>query len=104
MATPIFAAVFIGRGLLRHKENQENLFLSISSNSESVQLNEIVQTLNESCESVDLRRYDESPSGSEATFKVQFSDHKQMQVVMNDLRLRDPDMRIVFVDNTSMVA
>jgi len=105
VAFPIFVAVIVTKGRFNIKAQNQNLFLSVASDSQQhASLSEIIDTLNESCDALDLRRYDESEQSCEATFQVEFNDITKVQTSLSRLRDRDSSIRILFVDNKQMAA
>jgi len=105
VAFPFLAAILVMRGLAHHKDKNQNLFLSISSQDpESINLDQIIGTLSSTCSSVDLRRFDETQNTSEATFQVEFDNVQQMQASLQQLREKDEALRITFVDNKRLAA
>lgn len=102
---PLVVAILVARGLAQQKEQEQNLFLSVSTqNPDALRLDQIIKTLTTSCRSVDLRRFDETPNASEATFQVEFDNIHNMQTGLQQLREQEKMMRITFVDSKRKAA
>jgi uncharacterized membrane protein YhiD involved in acid resistance len=86
------------------KENQ-NLVLTVSSNEPAKSgLDLIVQTLNQHCAAVNLKRIDEMKSYFEASFLVEFSDFEKFKNCKRQLHSLDDSLKITFLDNKGIVA
>jgi hypothetical protein len=81
-------------------ENQ-NLYLTISSNQPGiVDLKVIVEELKKYCSSIKLKRSDETVSGMEVSFFVEFEDFEKMEQAKTAIKNIHSSVSITFMDNT----
>ena len=82
--------------------SNHNLFLTVASDGSKITLDSLVAILEENCEAVKLRRFDESSDMMEACFLVEFKNIDQM----NDCKIKLHDLndkiRITFLDNVNV--
>jgi hypothetical protein len=81
-------------------ENQ-NLYLTISSNlSGAVDMKVVVDELKKYCSAIKLKRSDETTSGMEASFFVEFDDFEKMEQAKAAIKNIHSSVAITFMDNT----
>lgn len=90
---------------LSHKsENNQNLYLTISShNPVKVKLEDIIEILNKNCSAVNLKRLDESKEILEASFLVEFDNVDQLNKSKSELQGLSDSIKITFLDNKGII-
>ena len=94
------------QGFQRAKEENENLLLTISSNSsesQDVVFNQVLDVLKDSSKSLDLKRYDESNGSLEFSFLIEYENMNQFKQSKVRLKELDKSIRISFLDNKGMI-
>lgn len=101
----LIAIIVIGMVLiLRSFKSKSNisgnhLYLIVSSeNIEKVTLKAMVQILNNSCANVDIRRFDESATHIEASFRTELNNIGNLDDLKSKLRDLDENIKITFID------
>jgi len=83
-----------------HKETNQNLYLTISSNNpERVSLQKIVEILKRYSTGCSLKRFDETRQILEASFLVDFTDFEQLNKGKAELKELDETLKVTFLDN-----
>ncbi len=108
LITPVIFALIIGticvRGWRRTSKSESNLYLTVWSDQPSrEELEQIVSTLQETCNVADLRRLEEGPDSLEASFYIEFSDFAALQATKERLRSLGESTRVSFVDHRGML-
>jgi len=105
------AGFFLILGLLRikshfeHREATPNLYLNITMpNQISVDISDIVATLERHCSAVHLKRLDENSQGMEASFLVQYENFQELRQSRDELRAQAEAMELSFIDNKVVTA
>ncbi len=105
----VVAFVFIGliivlRGMRHEKDDHQNLHIVIRSRlDDGISLKQIVDTLKPACEGLDLKRYDETGTGLEAVFQVEYKDFAQLDQSRESLLKLGQDIRLAFVDQQGLL-
>ena len=82
------------------KEENQNLHLTITSDStKKIELDKIVETLKEHCQSVNLSRLDETSDVLEASFLIEIPGFDQLNKVKQSLQELDENLKFSFLDN-----
>ena len=100
----IIAILIISKKCSRHIEDNQNLFLTISSqNLPKIKLEQIVETLKKHCLEVNLKRFDETKEVIETCFLVEFRHTDDLSKAKSDLRQLDDSVKISFLDNKGII-
>jgi hypothetical protein len=99
----IIVAVIWLRSFFRPAAESPNLHLTVSSGNGKVALEDIINTLRESCTTVSLKRFDETEHGLEATFFVEYSNFDRLEAGRAALRKLDSSLSISLLDNKGLV-
>lgn len=97
----IFIVSFIYiKGLSRKVQDQHNFYLTISGGApEGLNLDQIVKVLKKFCQTVALRRFDETKEILEAVFLVEYENLGQFIECKEQLHKLSSSLRITFLDN-----
>ena len=97
--------LFIWLSHFRSKTKKDpNLLLTIvSPNGTTVDLDKIIGTLQRTCRSVELRRFDQTQTSLESTFIVDMRDYQSLTQTKNAIQALDENMQIRFLDNQGPV-
>ena len=100
VAMVFISAMLIVRNLKKDVQVSGNhLYLTFSSErTNSASLKTITEALNESCSNVDIRRFDETATHIEATFRTELANADSLDELKSKLRELDKDIRISFID------
>jgi uncharacterized membrane protein YhiD involved in acid resistance len=94
------SAIILLRNLVKKKEENENLYLTISShNPQKADLNAIVEILKIHCSKIRLKRFDETKEILEASFLVEYEGFSQLEASKSDLQKLSESMKVTFLDN-----
>lgn len=94
------AVVLCLRGLLGGGIERGNLYFIVSSRGpKKVALEQITSTLQTSCPSLSLKRFDENGDSLEASYRVSFSDYRQLESAKRAIQGLGESVAISFVDN-----
>lgn len=102
----MISAVIILRNMhhVKYKENTNLVITISSSNPELVSLNKITKVLNNCCEAVDLKRYDQQGNLIEAAYHTTVHDVIKLEEINEQLKLLDEEIRITFLDQSGIIA
>lgn len=104
VAFAVICGVLVLKFVTRKKRERQNLHLTISSTTSSkVSLDKISATLEQHCNMVNLRRFDENGESIEAAFLVEFSEFAKLNKTRDALRELDPNLQITFLDNKGVI-
>ena len=81
----------------------ENLFLTINSNSSKINIDIIVDVLKSHCDQVMLKRLEENDKTIEASFFVQFSDFDNLEKAKLAIQDFDKAAKILVIDSKALV-
>jgi len=85
-------------------ENNQNLFLTVTSNqTNELALGDIVDVLEQQCSRVSVKRFDEGNSFLEASFLVEFTDFKKLQTATAELKAMEGIEKVTYFDNQDLV-
>ena len=83
-------------------DNSQNVYLSVTSqNTEQIQLDDVVEVLRKHCDSVSLKRFDDSAEFIEAVFSAYFSGYEQLEAARAELKTLAPAIRITFLEQST---
>jgi len=90
---------------LSHKiEEHQNLYLTVTSQGkEKIKIEQIIDALEEHCQAVDLKRFDESRELLEASFLVEYSSFDDLKDSNKAIQKLDQSVRITFLDNKGIL-
>lgn len=98
LAFAFICLILVLRGIFSKTYKEQNLFLTISSNSlEKVNLTQIVDTLKKSASLVILRRADRTDNFTELVLYVRFADLAKLEEAEESLRSLDKSIKVSFV-------
>ncbi len=85
-------------------DENKNLHLTIQSDSElKIKIEDVVKVLDENCDTVNLRRLDETKKNIEVSFFVEFQNFTQMNSAKLALQELDDNLKITFLDNKGIL-
>lgn len=84
-----------------HKfQDNQNLYLTVSSqDSQTINLDNIVQILKKHCIGLNMKRLDETKDALEVSFLVEFKDFDNLKSAREELRKIKDSIKITFLDN-----
>jgi len=98
LAFAFICLILVLRGIFTKTYREQNLFLTISSNSlEKVNLTQIVDTLKKSASLVILRRSDRTENSMELVLYVRFANLAKLEKAEELLRSLDKSVKVSFV-------
>ena len=104
VALAVIVTVIMLRRLFRDEQAARDFCLVVTSTgSHKIELPEVVRVLQEHSRALDLKRYDEGPDTLEASFLVEFADLEALERSKSELRSRDPQLGISFLDNKGIL-
>jgi len=100
----VVIAFVVFRSQGQEKNAKHNLHLTVSStNTESLKLEQIVDTLSANADGLRIRRIDENTEIIEAAFLVEFNSFEQLNKAKKNLLQLNPSMTLSFLDNSGLV-
>jgi hypothetical protein len=97
----IISLLIYGRHFVYKKEENQNLYLTISG--KNIKLKDIVSILNKNCLSVHLKRFDNLENGSlEASFLVNFKSFNDLEKTKDDLNSISKSLNITYFDKSGL--
>lgn len=100
-AFAFIAVVVAAVGLLRGKEDDANLYLSVSiAHPAKTGLNRIVEVLKGHCAAARLYRFDAGEDSLDAVFRVEYDDFRQLEKTKEELRKLDKGVKVSFLDSS----
>jgi len=104
VAFAVIVTVIVLRRLFRDDRASRDFCLVVTSAGEArIGLPDIVAVLEEHSRSLDLKRCDDGPDTLEASFLVEFADLAALERSKAELRSRDPQLGISFLDNKGIL-
>jgi len=101
-AVAIFGIIIL-KGVVASPAQRSNLYLIVGDRGTSrITLDEITETLSESCTALNLMRFDESKDSVEAAYLVSFDDYKQLEAAGSALRAKADSITVSFVNNDGL--
>ncbi|OQX78442.1 MAG: hypothetical protein B6D61_05470 [Bacteroidetes bacterium 4484_249] len=97
----IIIIILWARYFLKTKEEQQNLYFTVSSNPSSVQLGDIISAVNKVFGRSEVRRYDKNPQIIEVSFLVDIKNTDQLQVITQKLEELNKSVKVTFIDNSN---
>lgn len=99
----IIGVLVVVRKFSYKKDDNSNLHLVISGeNNQELDLEVIVNLLKKHCQSINLRRFEETPSAFEASFLVEFINYEQMNQAKKSIQGIDSKVNFSFIDNSNI--
>ncbi|MDC0456445.1 DUF4956 domain-containing protein [Alphaproteobacteria bacterium] len=99
----IIVAIIIIRKSAFKAQKSNVMQLTISKNSnKKLDIDKILEILEKNSFEIDLKRLDESPTVSEASFITSFQNKNNLLKLRKDLSNFDKDLEITFLDNTKI--
>ncbi len=99
----IMGVIILRRAVTRADDGQ-NLILTVGGDAGQTDLiDRVVDTLNESCEAVSLKRFDERGDGFEAAFLVDYRAFEQLKDCRKRLRALHESVDVTFIDNRGLI-
>lgn len=96
----LITIILVAKNIFRQKEENENLYLTISSSSpDTGMLEEVTQVLKNNCSSLHLKRYDSSSESLEASYIIEFENVAQLNTCEKALKKISKSLTISFLDN-----
>lgn len=99
----IIIVLIIVRKFSYKKDDSANLHLVISGeNKKEIDLEVIINLLKDHCQSINLKRFEETPSVYEASFLVEFINYEQMNQAKKSIQNIDNEVNFSFIDNNNI--
>ena len=99
----IISLLIGGRHFYYKKEENQNLYLSISSKKSQIfTLRDIVEILKKYCNSVHLKRFDESQEIIDASFLIDIDSIDKLEKIKNELNRLSKTINISYLDKISI--
>ncbi len=99
----IIAIIIVLKYRFSESLDEANLYISINSSTDQLNLEQIVSELKTHSASVDLKRYDEANGTLDASFLVDFRNFEQMIKGKDALQNKGDSVKITFVDNAGIL-
>ena len=97
----ILMIILWGKYLFNKKyDNEQNLFLSINSSKENIQINVVQNILAKYFSNYQLKRYDEQNGTTELSFNCHLKNTDNIEPFRNELIKTYPGISISFIENT----
>ena len=80
----------------------DNLYLTINSDSSNISANDIIGILKENCEEVTLKRFSESGNDLEASFKVRFKTFSDLEKSKESIQSIDKSAKFVIIESNGL--
>jgi hypothetical protein len=81
----------------------EDMFVTVSGNSELIKLDKIISILERACKMIELKRFDEKRKIMEAVFIVEFRDIESFQKSQDEIKTLDPAAAISILNNKLVI-
>jgi len=92
------------RHLKSKKEEGQNLFISISSSKpKELDLTKVNVILKKHCNSLHLKRFDESNENIEASFLIGLNSFEKFETLKKELKESSKDLKITYMDKISLI-
>lgn len=103
-AFALIAALIALKGMRKSVSSDQNLYLTVGApRGESVELEQLVDTLTPHCTALSLRRFDQGEDGLQAAFMVDFDDFDQLEASRRALRELSGALRVSFADHRNIL-
>jgi len=99
IAFVIISLFIYGRHFFHKKDENQNLYLTVSG--KSIKLKSIVEVLRKNCASVSLKRFDQSDNSLEASFLVDLDSFDDLEKSKQELELLSKSVKIIYLDKSS---
>lgn len=80
----------------------DNLYLTINSNSSNINANTVIGILEENCEEVILKRFSESGDDLEASFKVRYKAFSNLEKSKQAIQSIDKSAKFVIIESNGL--
>jgi hypothetical protein len=104
IAFAVIMFVIGARHLVRGGGPKPNLYLTVSGRPEKVDLPRVLEVLESSTAAVAVKRFDQTPDLTEASFAVQFDSSAQLDACTRRLRALDEQVRVSFIEQSGLGA
>jgi hypothetical protein len=99
VAFAVISALIVVLHWGRRGAPSQNLYLTVDSqNHEKIALDRVVEILRRNFTGVDLKRFDETSTALEASFRVEFDDFGRLEQAKRELLAVNRDLRLTFLD------
>ncbi len=103
LAFVVMLSLLIGRHWLRHREELPNLYLTVTCPAPArAELPQILAALKQHASAAGLKRFDQTPEVTEASFQVQFADLASLDSCSRDLRKLGDGIRISYLEQNHL--
>jgi len=100
----LIVIVIIIKNRITIKEEEYNLFLVLANqNSTSVKIEEITNILKNTCQTVNMKRFEESNNSYEVVFYIKCDNFTKINQIKKELKEIDPDLTLSFSDINTIV-
>jgi len=100
----IFLIIVAAKRFSKDHNDHQNLHLTISShNPNKLDIDTILKVLKNNCDTVDLRRFDESKEILQVSFMVEAGDFSQLSKAKDELQNLNENVKITFLDNKGLL-
>jgi uncharacterized membrane protein YhiD involved in acid resistance len=99
----IICIIWLTKMLSKNNELKENLYLTIASPNDKLNIDQVVDVLDKHCDKIDLKRFDNSQESFEASFLVEFPSVSNLSNIEKDIHKISPDIKISFLDNKGTI-
>ena len=100
IAFAIISLLIWGRHFFQKKEENQNLYLTISG--KNIKLKNIISILNKHCSHVHLKRLDHLEKSLEASFYVDFDSFKKLEASKAELNSLSKAVNITYLDKSGL--
>ena len=98
-AFAVFMVVLWGRFFIQGKSENQNIFVSINSNQDSVELSVVRELMNKYFSQPLLKRFDQVDGASEIAYVANVQKSTNLELFRNDLLSAYPNTNISFLDS-----
>jgi uncharacterized membrane protein YhiD involved in acid resistance len=105
VALAVILLLVVARGLVYHRPEQPNLFLTVTSAApDKLSAGQILEALTASGASASLKRFDETPELLEAAFNVDFREVGKLEKFTQRLRELSAGVKVSCLDDRGLAA
>lgn len=98
-AFAIFMVILWGRFFIQGKSENQNIFVSINSNKDKVELNVVRELMNKHFSQPLLKRFDQVDGASEISYVANVQKSNNLELFRNELLTAYPNTNISFLDS-----
>lgn len=100
IAFAVISLLIGGRYLTHKKEENQNLYLTISDSN--ISLEEVVAVLKKNCSIAELKRFDKSKDQLEASFFVELSSYEKLEKIKKELEALSKTIKIAYLSKPNI--